>query len=157
MTLLSIIEKLNKKSINPDMDGLLEHANLFESHLEYIITSLLEKGYIDKESNSKLYDTYDYIATEKGKDLLVQYRIQVKNLITSIMQLYQNNEKEELRNRIKENRDSLWFAYYEGFITKKGLQDIADLLDENMQRIWWDESFQKWMDRNWGAIGPGTC
>lgn len=87
MTLLSIIEKLNKKSINPDMDGLLEHANLFESHLEYIITSLLEKGYINKESNSKLYDTYDYIATEKGKDLLVQYRIPVKNLITSIMQL----------------------------------------------------------------------
>lgn len=155
MIVLSVVKRQNDGGINPDLNRLLEHASLFQSHLEYIIVRLLEKQYISKESNSEFYDTYDYSLTDGGRMALKDFRIQAKSLVSSIRQFYQSKLKDELLSCITSKKDSVWFAYYEGYIAKRELQDIADLLDMSIQRLWWDESFQKWMDRNWSATAPG--
>lgn len=154
MTVLSAIEKLNRGGINPDMSYLLKNVSVFGSHLEYILHDLLQKGYIKRHPNSAIYDTYEYSITQDGKEGLVRLRIKVADFMVAVRRLHANKRKNELYRLVMEGKDMIWFAYSEKTTTLDELRDFAKHLEMNIQRLWLDESFQRWIDRNWSGPAP---
>jgi len=137
MQILSNIEKLNKDGIKPDLHDLTKRVKLTKSHLDLTLSELFKKGYIDSESNVR-----DYCITSKDKNILQRHKRKVQHFVDSIMLYYRNNEKVELYKLVTENKDLLWFAYYERIITKKEIQSIAKKLGVSIARMWWDKSIQ---------------
>lgn len=137
---------VNKKDVS-------DRVEVYSSHLGFIISSLLEKGYIERESDWNRFDTYSYNITESGTNVLERNRILAKNFAASMVALCQNNEKEQLYKSVIENRESFRFAFYEGFLTKGDIIKITQVLRLRIRRFLWDRSFQKVVDVAWPGYG----
>lgn len=153
LIVLSIIENLNKDKKIANKKDVSDRVKLYSSHMGFIITSLLEKGYIKRESDWNRFDTDSYNITESGTNVLERNRIMVKNLVTSMMALCHKKEREQLYESVTENRESVWFAFYEGFLTKDEMMNITQVLRLGIRHFLWDRSFQKVVDVAWPGYG----
>lgn len=103
------------------------------------ISELSGKGYVKEESTSwrETYSKTGYKITEKGKRALELYTGKVKHFVFLLKRAYDNDEKENLYNLIKESRDFLWFGNYKKLITKNEIENIAKKLDLSVETFWW--------------------
>ena len=167
MLVLSIIQRKDKEGIDTDIEQLAELATLFESHAEYVIFNLLEEDYIKADNNfeqygkenespdddnqqgttTKLEDekpldllaVQDYDITQKGKVILEKRLVQLKELVTIMVKLYEKKETEELYNYLVANKDWLPLMLYAEILTMNNLKKILSLLDIDIHRLRQDE------------------
>ena len=136
------MEKMKSEGIMPTTHDILDRINIYKTHLDFILTALLDKKCVNRFSNSEYYETYDYEITEEGGAILERYRFRAKTYISKATELYQNNKKDELYAHIAEKRDMLWFSQHERFITLAQLERMAHLIGVSVQKLWYDEGFQ---------------
>jgi hypothetical protein len=58
-----------------------------------------------------------------------------------------------LYDLLTENRNMLWFAYYDGMLSKKDLDSITKVLDMEMKHFFWDKKSEFWKDLFWEGYG----
>ena len=153
LLILSAIQKLNKNGKKAHKDELLAEINVFKSHLDLIMLQLFEKGFLDRESNWQDAVTYSYALSDKGVKALETNRNQAQRFVRTVIESYEKGDKETVYHLLNENRDSLWFAYYEGLISNKDLKNLMHFLGLSIRSFWWDKTSQKWADRFFDGYG----
>jgi hypothetical protein len=167
MLVLSIIQKKDEEGIDTDIEQLAELARLFESHAEYVVFNLLEEDYIKADGNFEqdwkenknpgddnqqatttklegeesldLLAVQDYNITQKGKAVLEKRLVQLKELVTIMVKLYEKKETEELYNYLVANKDWLPLMLYTQILTMNNLKKILSLLGIDIHRLRQDE------------------
>jgi hypothetical protein len=139
---LPVIQKLNKDGKKPHKDELLSEVNVFKSQLDLMMIQLLEKGYLDRESNWQDVVTYSYGLSDKGEKVLETNRNQAKKFVSTVVNHYEEGDKESLYQLLNENRDSLWFVYYEGLVSEEDLKKLVQFLGLGVRSFWWDKKFK---------------
>lgn len=139
MRILSFIEERNDDGTNPSFNDLAENLSIVKTQLKVSISELSDKGYVKEESTlwRKMYIKTGYKITEKGKRALELYTDKVKHFVFTLKMAYDNDQKEDLYNLIKENRDFLWFGNYKKLIAKNEIENIAKKLDLSVETLWW--------------------
>jgi hypothetical protein len=137
MEILSIIQDFNNNNISPALDDLMERAGTVKAHVEFCLSELSAKAYIEKASVSTrdIYFEDAYNSTEKGRHALELYVAKVKGFKSSLMDCYYKNEKRELYGLVVRNNEFLYFGYERGLITSDDIQKIAKALDMSPERV----------------------
>ena len=149
---LSVIERLNQAVKRPGMNDLLSYLRIDRPHTDYLLSILLDRGYIDKLSTSEPYYSTKYSITAQGSNFLRQHKTDAKEFAALARQLCVDNKREQLYDHISRNRNLFWFAYYDGFLTKKDLRNFKDLLQMEMNRFFWkSELWADFYNRGYGV------
>lgn len=149
LIVLSTIEKLNNDGNIANRRAIMDHAKLFSPYLDGIITFLLDEQYVERESDWNRHDTYSYGLTQNGRNMLERNRLKATNFANCLIALCKTNQKELLYKSVTENRESLWFAHFEGFLNEEELMNITQLLRLGTRHFLWDQSIQKVVDVAW--------
>jgi hypothetical protein len=165
MLVLSIIDKKDEEDEATDILYLSELAKMFESHLEYIISNLIDEGYLrpagsKEEENEKsqsgadsqvtvtkveterlpdLRFIQDYKVTQKGKAILQKRQEQLKQLVVTMLKLYEAKNIEELYNYLFANKDWIPLMLHIKILNMNNFKSILSLLGIDLQRLKEDE------------------
>ena len=166
MLVLSIIDKKDEEDEATDILYLSELAKMFESHLEYIISNLIDEGYLrpagskeeqEKEKSQSGADSQvtvtkveierlpdlrfiqDYQVTQKGKAILQKRKEQLKQLVVTMLKLYEAKDMEELYNYLFANKDWVPLMLHTEILNMNNFKSILSLLGIDLQRLKEDE------------------
>jgi hypothetical protein len=157
MEILSIIQDFNNNNISPALKDLMERAGTVKAHVEFCLSELSSKAYIEKVSVSwrDVYFKDAYNTTEKGRHALELYVAKVKKFKLSLMDSYHKNKIQELYGLVVRNNEFLYFGCERGLITSDDIRKIAKALDMSPERVLHSGDSDGSSDiPGWFPIGP---
>jgi hypothetical protein len=155
MRVLSIIEKFNQAVRKPRIEEL--HAsigvNVSMQHLEYLVATLVDMGYIDKIRDSELHPIFAYSITAQGSNHLREYDRQASEFAHTAKTLSRSKKMEDLYKHLSQHRRMLWYAYFNGLLRKKDLDNFTKVVGKDMKHFFFDKREEFYRDMLWDGYG----
>ncbi|WP_148681277.1 hypothetical protein [Candidatus Nitrososphaera gargensis] len=82
----------------------------------------------------------------KAVIFLDRYRDHAKEFADHAKSLSKNKQESKLCDLISEKSNLLWFAYYEGVLTRQDLKKFTSLLDMEMKHFFYGNKSEIWAD-----------